>query len=60
MNDFGIEYKKKDWTSKTTLKVVLLHNANPYGTLPVCDSVHMKETLVNKKDYKVSMTGAEE
>ena len=51
MNEFGIEYKKREWRLfrliKNKLKGVLLHNGNTYASLPVAHSVHTKESYEN-------------
>lgn len=49
---FGIEYKSSEWrlfidSSKTSLKIVLLHNGNQYSSIPIGHSVHMKEQYEN-------------
>jgi hypothetical protein len=49
MQKFGLEYKLNEWrlfidSSKSSLKVVLLHNGNNYNSLPIGHSVHLKES----------------
>jgi len=48
----GVEHSVEEWrlfidSSKTSLKVVLLHNGNRYASVPVGYSAHMKETYEN-------------
>lgn len=45
---FDIKYDSSEWrlfidSSKTSLKVVLLHNGNKFASIPIGHSVHMKE-----------------
>lgn len=48
----GIDYNAGDWrlfidSSRTSLKAVLLHNGNEYGSVPVAYSTRLKETYEN-------------
>lgn len=48
----GTSYNASDWrlfidSSKRSLKGVLLHNGNEFGSVPVAHSVHLKETYDN-------------
>lgn len=63
MQKFEIDYNPNDWrlfidSSKTSLKVVLLHNGNRYAPIPIGHSVHLKEKydnlelILNKIKYK--------
>lgn len=54
MNFFGVSYNSQEWrlfidSSKRSLKGVLLHNGNLYGSIPIAHSVHLKETYENLK-----------
>jgi hypothetical protein len=49
---YGVEYKVNEWrlfidSSKRSLKAVLLHNGNNYASLPIGQSVHLKESYEN-------------
>lgn len=51
---YGIKHIKSEWrlfidSSRSSLKVVLLHNGNKYASLPIGHSVHMKEEYDNIK-----------
>ena len=61
----GLEYDDTEWrlfidSSSKSLKLVLLHNRNSFSTIPIKQSVQMKEThnsfdllsAVNYKDHK--------
>ena len=48
----GTTYNPSDWrlfidSSKRSLKGVLLHNGNEFGSVPIAHSVHLKETYDN-------------
>lgn len=52
--DFDSAYDSKDWrlfidSSKRSLKCVLLHNGNKYGSIPIGHSVQIKEKYDNIK-----------
>lgn len=54
MHFYDIEHDPAQWrlfidSSKRSLKGVLLHNGNVYGSIPVAHSVQMKETFENMK-----------
>jgi hypothetical protein len=54
MHFYGIEHDPTQWrlfidSSKRSLKGVLLHSGNMYGSIPVAHSVHLKETYENMK-----------
>lgn len=54
MHFYGIEHDPSQWrlfidSSKRSLKGVLLHNGNVYGSIPIAHSVQMKETFQNMK-----------
>ena len=54
LNFFNVTYNPSEWrlfidSSKTSLKGVLLHNGNLFGSVPIAHSVHLKETYVNLK-----------
>ncbi|GBM65993.1 hypothetical protein AVEN_57069-1 [Araneus ventricosus] len=63
MKCFDIEYDPSEWrlfidSSKTSLKVVLLHNDHSFASLSLGHSVHMEENyndlsmIVEKLDYR--------
>ena len=50
----GIEYDPTEWrlfidSSMRSLKVVLLHNGNQLGSIPIGYSISMNETYANMK-----------
>ncbi|GFG37027.1 hypothetical protein Cfor_05729 [Coptotermes formosanus] len=54
MDVLGHEHKTTDWrlfidSSKTSLKVVLLHNGNKFPSVPLAYATNMKETYENTK-----------
>lgn len=71
MDKLGVNYDPDQWrlfidSSKTSLKVVLLHNGNKHWSIPVGHSVHMKEDYDNLviilgkiqyKDHKWAVCG---
>lgn len=54
MNFFNVTYDPTQWrlfidSSKRSLKGVLLHNGNLFGSIPIIHSVHLKESYENLK-----------
>ena len=54
INEMGIEYDPTEWrlfidSSMRSLKVVLLHNGNQLGSIPIGYSIAMNETYANMK-----------
>jgi len=54
MNALGIKHDPQEWrlciySSKLSLKALLLHNGNQHPSIPVGHSLHIKETYENLK-----------